>query len=255
MTATGGSRTASVRAFATTSPLVRKFLRWDDLGPDEQDALEALSLPTRVYHAGAEIVAQGSRPNECCLLLEGFAARATLLSNGSRQIGAIHIAGDLIDIQSFVLKVMDHQIIALSNCRVAVIRHAIIGQLAERFPHLARLFWLNTAIDAAISREWLAALGRRNAEGHMAHLICELYLRLQDVGLAHDLSCGLPITQAVLADALGLTAVHVNRTLQTLRKEGLIVWEGGTVTIPNWDRLVRTADFDDTYLSRTREPR
>jgi CRP-like cAMP-binding protein len=188
-------------------------------------------------------------------LLDGFAARATLLSDGSRQIGAIHVPGDFIDIHSFVLKVMDHSLLAVTRCRVAVVPHTIVRKLADQFPHLARLFWLNTAVDGAIHREWLAALGRRSAEAHFAHLLCELYLRLKDVGLIEGRTYNLPMTQTLMADVLGLSPVHVNRTVQKLRREGLIAWDANTLEILDWDRLVEVGDFDDTYLNRTHEPR
>lgn len=237
------------------NPLVSKFKRWDDLPADEQAALEEISLRTKVFEAGEEIAAQGSRPTECCLLIDGFIGRATLLSDGGRQIGAIHVAGDFVDIHSFMLKVLDHSIFAITNCTVALVPHATVRELADRFPHLARLFWLNTAVDGAIHREWLAALGRRSAEAHFAHLLCELYLRLKDVRLVDGTTYRFPVTQILLADVLGLSAVHVNRTLQKLRREGLVEWQGSTVEILSWDRLVELADFDDTYLNRIREPR
>lgn len=237
------------------SPLILKFQRWDELAPDEREALEEISLRTKVYEAGEEIVAQESRPSECCLLVDGFAARATYLSDGSRQIGAIHIAGDFVDIHSFVLKVMDHAVFAATTSSVALVPHATIRELCDRFPHLARLFWLNTAVDGAVHREWLAAMGRRSAEAHFGHLICELYVRMKDVGLTRDLSYRLPLTQPLLADVLGLSAVHMNRTVQKLRRGGLISWDGGTLEILDWERLVQLSDFDDTYLGRIREPR
>lgn len=232
------------------STLITKLERWDDLSADEREVLEALSLHIRVFEAGAEVVRQGARPVDCCLLLSGFAVRATHLSDGGRQIGAIHIAGDFVDIHSFVLKLMDHSITAVTRCEIALVPHATIRKLCDEFPHLARLFWLTTAVDGAVHREWLAAIGRRSAEGHLAHLICELYLRLKDVALVDGLTFPLPFTQALMADVLGLSAVHVNRTVQKLRGRGLISWEAETLKILHWDRLVELGDFNDTYLSR-----
>lgn len=238
-----------------TSPIVLKFQRWDELPADEEAALEEISLRTKTYDAGAEIAAQGSRPTECCLLLEGYVGRATLLSDGGRQIGAIHIAGDFVDIHSFVLKKLDHSIFAITRCTVAAVPHSVVRKLSDEFPHLARLLWLNTAVDGAIHREWLAALGRRTAEAHFAHLLCELYLRLKDVKLIEGTTYRLPMTQILMADVLGLSPVHVNRTLQKLRRDGLVEWEASMIEILDWDRLAELADFDDTYLSRNHEPR
>ncbi|HZY67450.1 MAG TPA: Crp/Fnr family transcriptional regulator [Devosia sp.] len=238
-----------------TNPLIAKFERWDDLAPEEQEALNAITVRNRTYEAGADIVPQGSRPTTCCLLLEGYAARATYLTNGDRQIGAVHVPGDFVDIHSFVLKLMDHSVVAVTRCEVAIVPHATIRELCDRFPHLARLFWLNTAVDGAVHREWLAAMGRRTAEAHFAHLLCEMYLRLKDIGRVNGLTFPFPFTQVLMGDVLGLSAVHVNRTVQKLRGNGLIAWEGGTLEILDWDALVELADFDDTYLNRIREPR
>ena len=229
--------------------LIRKLERRDRLSDAEKRVLEAAVSRAREVQADEDIVREGDLPIESTLLLEGFAARYKVLSNGRRQITALHVTGDFVDLHSFLLKPMDHGVLALTPCRLAVVPHTAIERITEEHPHLARLLWLNTLIDGAIHREWLTAMGRRSATAHMAHLICELFVRLQVVGHAHDNTIQLPITQSELGDTLGLSTVHVNRVLQELRKEGLIRLRGSAMTILDWDRLQEVAEFTPTYLN------
>lgn len=236
-------------------PLVTAFSRRDRLTEDEKAVLEALPKRQKDYRAGAEIIAEGSRPQESCLVLEGFAARAQHLSSGKRQLTAVHIAGDFVDLHGFLLKQMDHGVVALSPCRVAFVPHASLKTVTETNPHLARMFWLSTVVDGAIQRAWITCLGRRSAIQHLAHLICELYLRLEIVGQAENGKFEFPVTQSELGDMLGLSNVHVNRTLQELRATGLIRWRGSTVHIDDFAGLSTFAEFDPLYLNLTQEPR
>jgi CRP-like cAMP-binding protein len=151
---------------------------------------------------------------------------------------------------------MDHSVGALSNVRVVTFPHANLRRITERHPHLTRMLWLMTLLDSAIHREWIVAMGRRSAMQQLAHLICEIFARLNLVGLAEfDREVMWPITQTELGDTLGLSAVHVNRTLQQLRAEQLIVWQGQSVRVLDWSRLKAVAEFDPTYLHLEREPR
>lgn len=237
------------------NPLILKLERRDQLSPEERQRLETAIARVREVGADEDIVREGSRPAESSLLLEGFAARYKLLSNGRRQITALHVAGDFVDLHSFLLHTMDHGVVSLSPCRIALVPHAVLHEITEHCPHLTRLLWLSTLIDGATHREWLVAMGRRPALGHAAHLLCELFTRLQAVGLTTERSFRLPITQTEFGDALGLSTVHVNRVLQEIRAEGLITWESGLVTIHDWDRLRHMAEFDPTYLNLWSEPR
>lgn len=237
------------------SPLLRFLQRRDRLGREEQALIEALPQRPQRFRRGDEIVVQHSRPTESCLITEGFAARLLHMADGKRQITAVHIPGDFVDLHGLVLKVMDHSVTAVSDCRVAFVPHAAIIQLVERAPHVGRLFWMSTTIDAAIQRAWIGCLGRRSAVMHLAHLICEMYLRLNAVGLASENRMSFPVTQSEMSDILGLSAVHVNRVAQELRRTGLITWVRGEVTILDFDRLSAFADFDPTYLNLVREPR
>lgn len=150
---------------------------------------------------------------------------------------------------------MDHGIVAMSPCQVAFAEHSDLRMITETLPHLTRLLWLDTIVDGAIHREWIVAMGRRSKKAHLAHLICELYLRLQVVGLVDGWSFWLPLSQGEIADVLGLSLVHLNKTLQLLRKDEVVRWENKTVEILNWAGLALLAEFDATYLSLMVEPR
>jgi CRP-like cAMP-binding protein len=230
-------------------PLVLKLEQRDRLSDDERRVLEVAVVRVREVRADEDIVREGDRPVESSLLLDGFAARYKVLSNGRRQITALHITGDFVDLHSFLLKTMDHGVLALTPCRVGMVPHAVLEKITEEHPHLARLLWLSTLIDGAIHREWLTAMGRRSATAHMAHLVCELFVRLEAIGHVQDSTIQLPITQSELGDTLGLSTVHVNRVLQELRKEGLIRTRGNELTILDWERLQEVAEFTPTYLN------
>jgi CRP-like cAMP-binding protein len=240
---------------AEISPLLRFFQRRDRLDREEQALIEALPLRTQRFRRGDEIIRQHSRPLESCLILDGFAARLLHMADGKRQITAIHIPGDFVDLHGLLLKVMDHSVTAVSDCRAAFVPHPAIIQLAERAPHIGRLFWMSTVIDGAIQRAWIGCLGRRSAVMHLAHLICEMYLRLNAVGLVRDDRLTFTVTQSEMSDILGLSAVHVNRVAQELRRTGLITWVRGEVTILDFEGLSGFADFDPTYLNLVQEPR
>ena len=236
-------------------PLLLKLEQRDRLSPEERQVLQRAVTRVREYGADEDIVREGDRPAASSLLLEGFAARYKVLSNGKRQITALHVTGDFVDLHSFLLHTMDHGIVALSPCRVAIVPHETLREITERYPHLGRLLLLNTLIDGATHREWLVAMGRRPAIAHTAHLLCELFTRLRVVGQTNDRSFNLPITQAEFGDALGLSTVHVNRVLQELRAKRLITWDDGLVTIHDWERLQHIAEFDPTYLNLQNEAR
>jgi CRP-like cAMP-binding protein len=237
------------------SRLICKLERRDVLSDEEKRALESAVARIKEFRTDEDLVRDGDRPSESCLLLDGFAARYKLLNNGKRQITALHVPGDFVDLHSFLQKKMDHGVAALSPCRVGLVPHPTLRTITERHLHLGRLLWLNTLIDAAIHREWLVAMGRRPALNQIAHLLCELFLRLQTVGLTQDMSFELPLTQAELGDVLGLSSVHVNRIIKELRAQELVTWRGEIVTIEDWTRLQEVAEFDPTFLVLEREPR
>ncbi len=232
--------------------MVEKLIqRLEQYGPVSDEERRFLAqAPSRVdeYGPRQDIVCEGDSPTDSCLVIEGFVARYKLLPDGTRQILALHVPGDFCDLHSFLLKRMDHSIAAISPCKIAKFPHAVIKEVTERYPRLTRALWWDMAIDAAVQREAMASMGRRSARQQIAHLLCELLLRLRSVGLVDDDSYELPATQAELGDVFGLSTVHVNRILQELRRDNLIVRKGKRVTIPDLDRLKDVAGFDPGYL-------
>jgi len=240
-----------------SSRLIRNLVMRDGTlsQASRQRMLDALTT-TRVVRAGEDIVTQGSRPSVCTLVVEGWAGRYNRLSNGRRQMVALHVPGDLVDLHSFPLKIMDHGVTALTDCTLAAAPHARIREITESDPHLARLLWLLTTVDAAILRRWLLGSGQQPALENTAHLICELFTRLQVAGLATlDRPFELPLSQEVLGDALGISSVHVSRTLTELRSRNLFHWRRGEGEILDWPALRSVAEFDAGYLSLMDEPR
>ena len=237
------------------SPLVQRLSARDELSDHERSVLDAITTHVRTVPAREDIVRQHERVTASTLLLEGFAARYKILGTGTRQITSFQLPGDFVDLHGFLMHRLDHGVTALSECRVAVVPHEAIKRITEEQPHLARLLWLDTVIDGAIHREWLVAMGRLSATGHAAHLICELYLRLDEIGRVQNETFHVPVTQEDLGDALGVSGVQVNRSLQELRRAGLITWRGKTVTVLDWKRLAKVGEFDPTYLNLLREPR
>jgi CRP-like cAMP-binding protein len=220
----------------------------DDVSAEEEKAIRGLVSHTIDIPADQIFIHAGRDLNESTLLLSGWMARAKDLQSGQRQLAELQVTGDFVDLHGFTLKRLDHDILTLSRCRVAIVPHDRLKKLTEDFPHLTRLYWFMTNIDAAIQREWTLSLGRRTAVSRMAQLFCELRLRLQLVGLTQNDSYDFPLTQVELGECLGLTAVHVNRTLQELRRKRLVELEHRRVTLLDVDALESIAEFDPRYL-------
>ena len=233
---------------ATTGRLISGLERLGPLPSQERSLLEEASFAVQHMEGNQDLVREGDRPSHCLLLLEGFACRYKTLESGQRQILAFHVPTDLCDLSSLLLATMDHSVATLTPAKVALIPHATILGWIRRLPGLGQLLWRATLVDASVSREWIVNVGRRTAYQRTAHLLCELVLRLRLAGQANGRTCRLPLTQVVLADALGLTPVHVNRTLQWLRGEGLVEFGGGTLTVLDWPGLKRAGGFDPAYL-------
>lgn len=249
------SQAAQASGTGDISSLVRMLQHRDVLTDEDIALLERLPMRRVGFSRDEEIVRENSRPKESCLMLSGLAARSQSVSGGGRQITALHIPGDFVDLHAYLLKTMDHSVVAMGPCEVAFIPHSAVRSVTEQSNHLSRLFWLSTVIDGAIQRTWITCLGRRSVEQQLAHLLCELYLRLEAAGIARDFRFDLPLTQTQLADVLGLSVVHVNKKLQLLKTTGLIEWKGSTVRILDFDRLALLSEFDPTYLSLQNEPR
>jgi len=228
--------------------LIRKLSSISRLTEDEKQRLRNLSLLIRQFGPDQDIVREGDRPSECCLVIVGFTCRFKVTEEGKRQIFSFHTPGDIPDLQSLQLEVMDHSLKTLTPCKVAFIPHGSIAELTRACPRLADVLWRDTLIDAAIFREWMINIGRRSAYARIAHLLGEIFVRLRAVGLTDGNECEFPITQSEIGDALGLSTVHVNRSLQELRADGLIELRRGTLTILDWEGFKKAGEFDETYL-------
>jgi CRP-like cAMP-binding protein len=239
---------------AIVEMLLRALERRDILSDRERDALAAGVAEVRIYAPGDTIIRAGALAEYSTLLLDGLLGRVFYMSEGKRQIVAMHVPGDFVDLHSLLLKRLDHDVVALTRVRVALVPHAVLRRLTETEPHLARMLWLLTVIDAAIHREWIGRLGH-SAAVRIAHLLCELQARFGVVGLATPEGFPIDLTQADLGDMTGLTPVHVNRTLRKLREAGLAVVRDGYASIPNLRRLRDFAGFDPIYLYLENHPR
>jgi len=234
--------------------LIQALERRDTLSESEREALIKSIAEVRVHPPGDTLIRAGVSADHSTLLVDGLLGRVFYMSEGKRQIVALHVPGDFVDLHSLLLKRLDHDVVAISEVRVALVPHTVLRRLTETEPHLARMLWLLTVIDAAIHREWIGRLGH-SAAVRIAHLVCELQMRFAVVGLATPEGFPLDLTQADLADMTGLTPVHVNRTLRKLREAGLAVIRDGFASIPDLGHLQEFAGFDPTYLYLEHRPR
>jgi CRP-like cAMP-binding protein len=237
----------------TSHPLLRKLDHFNPLPETERHRLVEACQPVRRLAAKEDLIREGDPPQGVNLLLEGFAFRYKLMPDGRRQILGYFVPGDICDLRVFILRRMDHSIAALTPAQVAVIPGDTIMGLTETFPRITRALWWSTLVEEAITRESLVTLGQRSATERLAHLICELYHRLAAVGMVRDGGYDFPVTQAELGDTLGLSSVHVNRTLQELRRQGLITLRDKDLRIHDLPALEELAIFDPTYLHLGRE--
>jgi CRP-like cAMP-binding protein len=235
--------------------LLLKLRARDTISDEEEQVLRRSVSEIKEFPRGKVIVRAGVEVNQCTLLFEGLVCRYKDLSDGQRQVMELHLAGDFLDLHSFLLKQLEHHVGSMTPVRLALVPHEEIRKITENYPHLARMLWFSTLLDAAIHRERILSVGRRSAVSRIAHLFCELYLRLKIVGMVDGYSYRLPITQADIADASGLTSVHVNRMLKQLRDQGLMVFRNNEVVIQDWERLQQVAEFSDRYLYLEQRPR
>jgi CRP-like cAMP-binding protein len=218
------------------------------ISAEEEAAIRAAIRDMKELPADRTFIRAGQVLSYSTLLLDGLACRYKDLRDGARQISELNVAGDFVDMHSYTLKKLDHNLQTLSPCRIAVMGHDEARALFDSFPHLRDVYWFGTNLDAAIHREWALSLGRRDAKSRTANLFCELRVRLGIVGLADESGYDLALTQTDLAECLGLTSVHVNRVLRELREEGIVQFRGGRVAIADLKALERVAEFDPAYL-------
>lgn len=217
---------------------------------EDEDRAALLRLRYRVRDIEPQqyIVREGDLTSECCLVLSGFVFRQKQTVVGARQILSVHLPGDFVDLEASLLRRSDHNIQALTRCEVAMVPVEAIRGLFLKHPNIALAMWIDTLIDAAIFREWILNVGQRDAKARVAHLLCEFAKRLELAGLGSKSGYEFPMTQEQLADATGLTPVHINRTLKALDDEGLIERKRRMVSIPDWQQLRTVAGFSDLYL-------
>jgi CRP-like cAMP-binding protein len=232
----------------------RVYRRWGrqvSLSDDDRAALEALPWTRRQFDRDSYLVREGQPTSACMVLVSGFAFRQKLVSDGARQIISIHIPGEFLDIQNALLEVADHNVQSLGRATVTIVPKAPLLELMAARPNVRRAIWLDSLIDASIFREWVVNVGRRDARERIAHLLCELAARMRAAEMDYGPMFNFPVTQEQLADATGLTAVHTNRTLQALRREGLISLSSSKLNILDWDSLAEIGDFNTRYLHQS----
>ena len=229
-------------------PLFRRWNRRISLTNEDQSAVINLPWLRKQFQRDAYLAREGEPTGVCTVLIQGFAFRQKILSDGSRQIISFHIPGEFLDLQNCLLEVADHNVQAMTRSLVAIVPKDILLQLMGARPAVRKAIWLDSLLDASVFREWVVNVGRRDARQRIAHLLCELALRMKAAGLGDGPMFDFPLTQEQIADATGLTAVHTNRTLQALRKSGLINLTASKLTILDWDALAEEGDFGERYL-------
>ena len=229
--------------------MVRRLAYWHKLSPDDHAALLSLPHQLRKLEQHNYIVREFDRAEHACVLLSGFAIRHKIVAGGQRQILAIHMKGDLVDLQNAMLECADHSVQMLTAGQVAMVHRQEIARIAFERPNIGKALWKDTLVDASIFREWIANVGRRDARTRLAHLLCEFALRLKVAGLGEQTDYELPMTQDQLADTTGLTPVHINRTLKALEGQGLIERRSPrSIAIGDWRKLAEIGDFNSAYL-------
>lgn len=228
--------------------LARKLKNLAKLAEDDMRLILSLPAVVKPASSGDYLVREGRAVNECCVLLSGFACRHKLAASGARQIVSFHLPGDLLDLQHLLLAKADHNVQTITDAVLAWIPHHALRKIAAESPLIGEALWRDTLIDASIFREWVLNVGRRDAKTRIAHMLCEFAARCETAGLGSVNSFELPMTQEEIADATGLTSVHVNRMLRALEADGAIARDRRQIRIVDWDNMREIADFDPAYL-------
>ncbi|WBU56930.1 Crp/Fnr family transcriptional regulator [Paracoccus sediminicola] len=234
---------------ALSDYFIRFLEQRDSLSDAERARLSGIQTRRVTFASGEVIVARQVVVDQSCLMLSGMSARIHNLAQGNdRVITALHVPGDFVDLHGFVLAGLEHTVIAMGQTEVEFVSHDQLRQLTDEWPHLTRLLWMSTTIDAAIHRQWLVAAASLRSSAHLAHLLCEIYTRLSSVGAAADYRFTLPLLQRDLANILGYSPIHINRAVRDLRERGLIRWAGTELEILDWPGLTKLARFRPDYL-------
>jgi CRP-like cAMP-binding protein len=243
----------TVLAFETEDsalePMLRRLEYWMPFTAADREAVIGLPHKVKKIEANHYIVREREKPTHSCVMLRGFSIRHKIVGTGHRQICAVHMKGDLVDLQNSLLGVADHSVQMLTRGKIALVPRDDIERIAFERPTVGRAMWIDTLVEAAIAREWIANVGRRDARTRLAHLLCEFSLRLKLAGLGEQTGWELPMTQEQIADATGMTSVHVNRSIRALEAEGLIERANPrSIKIGDWKKLADAGDFDSNYL-------
>lgn len=229
------------------SRLVEHLARYGPLTEEDRTALASLPTQLRRVSGGDDLTVEGDQPAQLRVMVSGLTFRHRTLPDGRRQITAFNLPGELVDGQGLLMP-MDHSVTALATAEVAVVPHAAMGALLEARPRVMRALLGASAVETSVAREGLVGIGRRDARARVAHLFCEIHLRMRAAGLVERNRCRFPATQTHLSDALGLSVVHTNRVLQTLRGDGLITFRSGELLVLDWQGLQAAGEFDAAYL-------
>lgn len=219
-----------------------------ELSDEEKQALDEILTAPVVLPKRKVVTSRGDVVTRSTFLISGFMCRYMDGADGHRQLVSVQTPGDFVDLHGYPLQRLDHDVATISECEVAYAPHDKLTELIERLPHLGRVLWFSTLLDAALHREWIFRLGRLDAVGRVAHMLCETYSRLDAVGLVDNGTFAWPLTQQDLGEACGLTSVHVNRTLRVLREAGMVEVSDRIVTMMDFDRLAHTGEFSPDYL-------
>jgi CRP-like cAMP-binding protein len=236
------------RPLPATQTLVSKLETLFHLSQEELDAIRSLPGELRMIGPDEMVRRAGDRPSDCFVVVSGVVSSSRSIEGDKRQIMSFYVPGDMPDIRTLHLGRIDCDVISLSHSRLAFVRHEDLTRLCNENPRIAAAFWRSTLVVGAVYREWIVNIGHRSAISRLAHLFCEMMTRMEAAGLGREKTCDLPLTQIHLSQATGLSAVHVNRSLQELRRRGLVVFGNGKLGIPDWDALVRLANFRPDYL-------
>ena len=245
---TAQGSTSEVGTFDAANPLIAKLSRVMTLSLDDRTALQAMCRDVRQIGVRRDIIRDGDRPDRVHLVLEGWACRYKVLKNGKRQITALLLPGDFCDLHVGLLTQMDHAIGSITAVTFAYVDRAQFDELTRSRPAILRALWWATLVDEGVLRSWIVSLGVRNARERVAHLICELRERMRNIGAESDGQFHMPLTQPDLAEALGLTPIHVNRVVRQLLADNVLEVRRGEVTVLDHAALIRIADFDPSYL-------
>lgn len=234
-------------------PFLKRLLDRCELTREEQEAILSIAGTAAQARCNVDIVSPGDTAEHACLVVDGVVGRFGQFVDGRRQITAFHVAGDMCDLHSVVAPKVGWSLQALSTTTMLKVPHSELRGVAKRYPAIAEAFWRDCVVDASILSQWVVNVGRRDARMRLAHVLCEMAIRMEQARLGRRDQYEFQITQSQLADALGLTPVHVNRVLQSLRSDRLVETQGREIRILEWDRPAQVGDFDDAYLE-TRRP-